>query len=409
MYTKRESKKLIKQFSKDIGFPFPQKNISYKTQDKIDSGWSYEPDTKTLNIVGVIDDRLSKNEIKGNMYFGILHEFGHSFLDFVIKNNITKENIDSLDIKTYNIFLKQYFKTQFIKATMLDLQNFKDTVKDSIMLDEKHRDILLFDNKYYTNSVSTLSPSPLYANNTLEIFANNFAYKKSVLAINDLNVGQEFKVGLIVKMASAMMNIDFKKQSRSDEQLYQQISIAYSQQSINKSKEDIIKEFNFPKTNYEEFYTSIYNEMQEMHNSVIELRKQNPTKRDKLEIEHEKRKEEKIKEFSKSEIQKLIKEDSRVSVINNFEPQINDDFKKIQFENIHKLANQARFNLASTVDHICEVVIDIQNCSLYCFRKPRNKIITTELEEEVLSDKIAMSSIEEEKTKEINNDDHDGR
>lgn len=50
-------------------------------------------------------------------------------------------------------------------------------------------------------------------------------------------------------------------------------------------------------------------------------------------------------EYGKLQIQQLVDADSRVSVIDNFKPHIDDKFFKIEQENIYSLARLARVNL----------------------------------------------------------------
>ena len=93
MYTKRETKDIIKQLSKETGFPFDMRKIKYQQSDGNLKG-SFEPATKTMNIIGIISNE-SNEFTNGQMYFSVSHEFGHSNLDFVIKKDITKENVDN--------------------------------------------------------------------------------------------------------------------------------------------------------------------------------------------------------------------------------------------------------------------------------------------------------------------------
>lgn len=407
MYTKKEIKEIVKQLSKETGFPFDMRKLKYQQSDGNLKG-SFDPITKTINIIGIISDE-SNEFTNGQMKFSTSHEFGHSLLDFVLKNNITKENVENLNIKEYNSLLKQYFKIPFIKATEMDLSNFKNAIINSLMLEEKHRDILLFDDKYYTNNESMFGYDKLYSNNTSEVFANYFAYKNTVGTIGDINVSNEFKTGLMMEIQSSVMGIDFDNTDREYDTIYEQMKLFYEQQNIPKTDTEITKECKQNNIDFKSFYSSIFSEMQKMHQTIKEYKKQYPTKREQFYIDTENKKEQEKIEYSKSQIQQLVNTDSRVSVIDNFKPHMDDKFFKIEQENIYSLANTAKANLCNTFSPICEEVIDIENYSIYCFREPRNKIITTELEEEVLSDKITMSSIEEEKTKEVNNDDHDGR
>ena len=345
----------------------------------------------------------------GQMKFSISHEFGHSLLDFVLKNNITKENINKLNVKEYNSLLKQYFKTPFIKATEMDLYNFKNTIINSLMLEEKYRNILLFDDKYYTTNESMFGYDELYSNNTSEIFANHFAYKNTINIMGDKNVSKDFKTGLVSEIQSSIIAIDSDRTERGCDIIYNQIKLFYEQQNSPKSNDEIANECNQNNMDFKSFYLNIFIHIKDMCETTIKYKNMYPTKREQVFIDAENKKEQEKIEYSKSQIQQLVNTDSRVSVIDNFKPHMDDKFFKIEQENMHSLANTAKANLCNTFSPICEAVIDIQNCSIYCFREPRNKIITTELEEEVFSDKITTPSVKEEKTKEINNDDHDGR
>ena len=161
MYSKRQCKNIVEKLSQETGFLFPKNNVLYKRA--IRDGYFFEPDNKKININTI--KNKEKNEKNGERYFSISHEYGHALLDFVLKNNITKENVKNIEIDEYTSMLQKYFDNKKIKPTIIDLNNFKKTIKDGFALEEKHRNILLFDDKYYISSANI----DLYANNTIEI------------------------------------------------------------------------------------------------------------------------------------------------------------------------------------------------------------------------------------------------
>ena len=284
MYTKRDTNDIIKQLSKETGFPFDMRKIKYQQSDGNLKG-SFEPATKTMNIIGIISNE-SNEFTNGQMYFSVSHEFGHSILDFVLKKDITKENVDNLNLKEYKNLLKQYFKTPFVKVTDADLTNFKNMVKKLIMLEDKHRDVLLFDDKYYTNNESMIGCDELYSNNTSEVFANYFAYKNTISTIGDMNVNNEFKTGLMMEIQSSVMGIDFDNADREYDTIYKQMKLFYEQQDIPKTDTEITKECKQNNIDFKLFYYSIFSEMQKMYQTIKEYKKQYPTKREQFFIKY---------------------------------------------------------------------------------------------------------------------------
>ena len=59
MFTKKETKEMVKQLSKETGFPFDMRKPKYQQSDGNLKG-SFDPITKTINIIGIISDESNE-------------------------------------------------------------------------------------------------------------------------------------------------------------------------------------------------------------------------------------------------------------------------------------------------------------------------------------------------------------
>ena len=153
------------------GFAFPSKNI-FITSDMLFQG-RYDTDKKIIetNAKYIFYANATPIEKLLKIKFNISHEFFHFIQDFVIKNNITSENVKDLSIFKMNKYLFHYFH----KPTTIskhDFEKFKSFAEKEKSFSENIRNELRFDNDAY---VSSIIDKQLYDKNFLEITSNIFA------------------------------------------------------------------------------------------------------------------------------------------------------------------------------------------------------------------------------------------
>lgn len=145
---------LNESFADKIGIP-PQYMSYIETEDQA-------PLAGENKIYGRNDSK--KNIIQINLFHyknpytimaTIMHETLHMYLDFVVKYNIHKENIDDLQLQEYERKIKRFFKCKNFAAGLL-MQKFKTFTKE-INLTQNYNNILYLD-KIYRYFISDIQP-----------------------------------------------------------------------------------------------------------------------------------------------------------------------------------------------------------------------------------------------------------
>ena len=212
-----------KEFLKQFGLP-TNDNIVFLTNQR---GYNGKYDTRHKVIY------INPKTIQGNnfQYFHtLIHESTHLIQDFVVKNNISRNNINELTLEQYQNMCQKFFQNKDIQISEEMLNNFKNFVNQNKYFENEKLNLIYKDLLTYKNFAVS------YNNNVCEIMANEFALKelKDVFLSNKHELSQQYINYLKECTARDLKKMDKIEPNLKDTSLFiQKITSLFQNLSLN--------------------------------------------------------------------------------------------------------------------------------------------------------------------------------
>lgn len=154
-----------KEFLKQYGIPTNDNMIHFG------KGKSYNGKYDVKDRVVYLCPRSIENN-NFQYFHTLIHESTHLIQDFVIKNNISRNNIDNLSFEQYKKMSEKYFNNKDIQVTKEMYKNFKNFINQNKYFENENLNIMYKDLIIYSDIAIS------YNNNLCEIMANDFALRE---------------------------------------------------------------------------------------------------------------------------------------------------------------------------------------------------------------------------------------
>jgi hypothetical protein len=386
MFTKQDCFNILSEINERIGFIFPEENLRYSVKQMPNTASSFVPVDNIISMTVGNNISDSNEHINGCTTYNISHELGHAVLDFVIKNNITSENVNTLTLLKYNNLLSQYYNKN-IELSEKHLENFKVFVSNPPWFSEKVRDVIVFDDKYYaTDGVLSYLE---YGNLSLELFANDFAVHQTIQQIEfETNrYSEEFLQGMAQAGFFATSYIDLNELEKNKDLFNKQIKDAYTTINIIKKllKNDYTVKPKFKNYDFKKFALTIKPVIENLKSNILKFTEKHPTKERLEEMEKEKKRVLQEKTEAINRIKNIKNNQVNIYFENSFELMNCDKDNCIIIDSTKEFGSLAtKTEIHASFETTRAIVVDLENKTFYVFDKEPVKKLNSEIADAVI-------------------------
>ena len=194
---------LVQTFLSQFGIPVHNNIVTLNFDPNVDALGVYSP---RKNNITLFANQMKKGNAE--FFFNTIHEATHLMQYFIIKNAISRNNVDDLSLQQYKNICSNFYKKKDIIVTDEMLNTFKNFVKKESFFEKDQMRLLIEDVIKYNNK------QEFYRLNMSEIMADTFALRElySFLQKNTVELSQFDKtLDMIARLTRNFRSIESDK------------------------------------------------------------------------------------------------------------------------------------------------------------------------------------------------------